>query len=451
MSGSVLEMFHLPLRMSHWTQLTASAAALAVSWSCASSDPASPNDPTPAGPQPTASEQPGPAATPPGPTAINPQPTTDVPVTSSPVNPGEPSGSTSMPEPTGPTSEAPSNPDAPNSWNGCEEFELPADCTIPQDAVLPGELRCTGLYANFEERQLRCGVKEYTPAFELWSDGAAKKRYVWLPPGKKVDVSDPDEFDYPIGTRFWKEFYVGPEGQQKLGETRYLLRAEAGWLYTVYVWDENGANAIQNNDGVDDLFGTGHSVPSREQCKACHQGRVNFVLGWDFIMLGEGASGVTARDLANDGLLDGLDPAWLELAAPGDAVESEALAYLHANCGISCHNTTPDATANPSGLYMRLLANFLGSPQSTDAVAAINQRPAPNAETAGIPNPELDYFDIRPLDPERSLLLARMSFRGTDAAMPPIGSHVVHQAGVDAVRAWIMRMTEDRGYPPPSP
>src|SRR5690606_23050033 len=139
------------------------------------------------------------------------------------------------------------------------------------------------------------------------------------------------------------------------------------------------------------------------------------------------------------------------LTIPGDAVESEALGYLHANCGISCHNTTLDAAANPSGLYLRLLAAFADSPQSTDAVSAINQRPAPNAETAGIPNPGLEYFDFRPLDPERSLVLARMSFRGTDAAMPPIGSHVVHEAGVELVRTWIESMTEDRGYPAPLP
>src|SRR5690606_16017450 len=101
---------------------------------------------------------------------------------------------------------------ADHSWDGCEEFIMPADCTIPQGAVLPGELRCTGLYSNWEERKLRCGVRPYKPAHELWSDAAGKQRYVWLPPGKTIDVSNPDEWDYPVGTRFWKEFYVGPEG-----------------------------------------------------------------------------------------------------------------------------------------------------------------------------------------------------------------------------------------------
>lgn len=336
-----------------------------------------------------------------------------------------------------------------HSWDGCDEFILPADCTIPQGAVLPGELRCTGLYSSWEERTLRCGVQPYTPAHELWSDAAGKQRYVWLPPGAQVDVSNPDDWDYPVGTRFWKEFYVGPEGNQKLGETRYLLRAEAGWLYTAYVWNEDGTAAMQHNDGVEDLFGTGHSVPSREQCKTCHIGRVNFILGWDFIMLGEGASGVTAKDLAEADRLSGLDPALLERGVPGDEVEQAALAYLHANCGVSCHNTTLDATANPSGLYLRLEMDALESPLSTGAASAINQKPAPNAKLGGLP--EVLYYDFRPGDPERSLVYARMRIRGSETAMPPVGTHVVHEEGVAAVKAWIESMTEERGYPPPEP
>jgi len=338
--------------------------------------------------------------------------------------------------------------DGGSGWNGCDEFQLPADCTIPEGAVLPGELRCTGLYSNWETRTLRCGVTEYAPAYELWSDGAEKLRYVWLPPGETIDVSNPDDFDYPVGTRFWKEFHVGPPGNQKLGETRLMLRAEAGWLYTAYVWSEDGTTATQQNDGVTDLFGTGHSVPSREQCRTCHIGRDQFILGWDFIMLSAGATGVTAQTLADEGRFSGLDPSLLDLTIPGDDVEQAALTYLHANCGVSCHNTTPDATANPSGLYLRLEVDALGDVQETAAAAGINQLPGPNAMFGDLPNqPTEPYYDFRPLDPERSLALARMEFRGSETAMPPLGTHVADPDGVALVRAWIEAMTEERGYP----
>jgi hypothetical protein len=315
--------------------------------------------------------------------------------------------------------------------------------------VLPGELRCTGLYSNWQDRTLRCGVTPYAPAYELWADGAGKQRYVWLPPGATVDVSDADEFDYPVGTRFWKEFHVGPASDPTLGETRYLVRADVGWLYTAYVWSEDGTTATQQNAGVEDLFGTGHTVPSREQCKTCHIGRKNFILGWDFIMLGEGATGVTAQSLADEGRFGDFDPALLEVDVPGDEIERAALSYLHANCGVSCHNTTVDATANPSGLYLRLEVDALESPLSTGAAAGINQDPAPNAKLGGLPMQT--YYDFRPGDPERSLVFARMGVRGSETAMPPLGTHVVHEAGVDAIRAWIESMTEERGYPAPAP
>ena len=337
-------------------------------------------------------------------------------------------------------------------WAGCDEFELPPDCTIPEGAVLPGELRCTGLYSDWEAKTLRCGVTAYAPAYQLWADGSGKERYVWLPPEATIDVSDPDEFDYPVGTRFWKEFHVGPEGNQKLGETRFMYRADVGWLYTSYVWSEDGTTAIQENEGVDDLFGTGHSVPSREQCKTCHIGRDNFILGWDFIMLGPGAEGVTAQDLADAGRFENLDPTWLELTLPGDEIEQAALTYLHANCGVSCHNTTPDATANPSGLYLRLNIDDLGSVQDTAAALAINQSPGPNAMFGDLPDQPTDpYYDFRPLDADRSLALARMKFRGSDTAMPPLGTHVADPEGVGVVEAWIESMTEERGYPAPAP
>jgi len=338
-----------------------------------------------------------------------------------------------------------------SSWQGCDAFEMPDDCTIPDGAVLPGELRCTGLYSDWQERTLRCGVRPYTPSYQLWSDGAAKKRFVWLPPGSTIDVSDPDEFDFPVGTRFWKEFHVGETGAQKLGETRYLLKTEAGWLYTAYVWSEDGTTATQINEGVSDLFGTGHRVPSREQCKACHEGREDLILGWDFIMLAEGASDLTAQMLADEGWLSGLDESLLDLKIPGDEVESAALGYLHANCGISCHNTTTFAAANPSGLYLRLNVEEMASAPDSAAAAGINQDPSPNADLGQLPEPNLDYYDFRPLDPQRSLVLARMNHRGSASAMPPLGTHVVDDAGVEIVRAWIESMTEERGYPAPAP
>jgi hypothetical protein len=186
-------------------------------------------------------------------------------------------------EPTGAVADARPEP--------CQPFVLPADCSVPPGAVLYGELRCTGLYGNWEKRTLACGVEPYTPAYELWSDGAVKRRFVSLPPGTLVDVTAVDDFKYAIGTRFWKEFSVVTAAGPRLAETRLMQKVDGGWMYTSYVWSEDQSTAVQNNDGVPNLYGTGHTVPSRTMCKECHAGRSDFILGWDAVLLSGGRAG----------------------------------------------------------------------------------------------------------------------------------------------------------------
>lgn len=355
-----------------------------------------------------------------------------------------------------PTGGGPASGGMGGATSSCEPFVAPEDCEIRDGEVLPSELRCTGLYSDWESKTLHCAARAYAPASALWTDGAGKKRYVALPEGTTIDGSDPDDFVYPVGTKFWKEFSVGDE-PQRVGETRLLQKSELGWIYTTYVYDDEG-NALQMNDGVEDLFGSGHSVPSREQCKSCHAGRKDYVLGWDLFMMGPGASGITREDLVSEGLLEGWSEAGLDeqtlsaLNFPGDETEAAALAYMHANCGVSCHNETTNASGRPSGLYLRVEVNEASSALTTDAVTSgINRNPSPNAETTGLPPATDPFYDFRPLDPERSLSLARMEYRGSATAMPPLGTHQIDEEGVSLVRAWIESMSEARGYPAPAP
>lgn len=334
----------------------------------------------------------------------------------------------------------------------CAAFEMPTDCTTPPNSVLPAELRCTGLYSNLEARAIACGVKPYAPAYQLWTDGAVKQRYVSLPPGTTIDVTDLDEPVYPVGTQFWKEFRIQDgKGGTRLGETRLLRKVEAGWLSATYVWNEDATDALQVIDGVADLFGLGHTVPTRDQCKQCHDGRKDFVLGWDPIMLGEGATGVTWQSLIDDGLLSTSAGSIPKPSIPGNAVERAALGYLHANCGVSCHNRSPGATAPFSALFMRLGVSTLSSVKDTDAyTVAINKVPSSFVPSTIMAPASGAYFDIRPLDLERSLIVARMKLRGV-GQMPLIGSNVVDQTGVDAVSAWISQMSVANGYPAAAP
>ena len=342
---------------------------------------------------------------------------------------------------------------------GCEPFVPPSDCfdesgdfVHPPDGVLPTELRCTGLYGNWEAREPACGVRSYKPAYELWSDAALKRRWLSLPEGTTIDASDRDGFVFPVGTQLFKEFRI-PDGQggTRIGETRLLRKlSEDDWLYTTYVWNEEGTRAVQENAGVADLFGLGHIVPSRDDCQTCHQGRADFVLGFDPVLLGEGAEGLTIESLVAQGLLTAQDAQPTALAIPGTEVERAALGYLHVNCGVSCHNERVQADANDTQMFTRLDADTLGSVSETLAFnTAINKVPSdkiPAEYQASGP-----FIVIRPLDPEGSLLFVRMTERDAGKKqMPQLGTNEVDEVGIAAVRAWIEAMTEEGGYPGPA-
>jgi hypothetical protein len=336
----------------------------------------------------------------------------------------------------------------------CVAFTMPAglDCSSPDDGPLPKDLRCTGLYGDFDTKKLACGLLEYKPAYQLWSDGAEKRRWASIPAGKKIDVSDPDAFVFPAGTKFFKEFRVkGSNGVERMAETRLLQKSADGWIYTSYVWSEDEKSATQMNNmvGVKDLYGTGHVVPNRDQCNECHGGRKDLILGWDALLLGPGAEGVTRETLVSLGLVDG--GAKLDLSIPGNDVERAALGYLHANCGISCHNALPDSKARDSGLYLRLEKGELTSVQTTDAfTSGMNKTPSANAKLDGLPSITGKWVGIRPTDPTRSLLVVRQKLRGVDGQMPRIATNIVDDTGVQLTTDWIKSMTTAAGYPAPA-
>lgn len=73
-------------------------------------------------------------------------------------------------------------------------------------AQLPTQLSATGLFADVATGTLAPDVHTFEPSFALWSDGAEKRRWIWIPPGTTIDATDPDDWSFPVGTKFWKEF-----------------------------------------------------------------------------------------------------------------------------------------------------------------------------------------------------------------------------------------------------
>src|SRR4051812_38311753 len=93
----------------------------------------------------------------------------------------------------------------------------------------------------------------------------------------------------------------------------------------------------------------------------CHRGRPDHILGFEPVLLGlPGATGLTLGTLVAEGRLS-QPPAHVQLTVgdDGTGVDEPALRWLHVNCGTSCHNANPNATAYGTGLRMRLDATKL--------------------------------------------------------------------------------------------
>jgi mono/diheme cytochrome c family protein len=290
-------------------------------------------------------------------------------------------------------------------------------------AALPERLSETGLYAS-DGVTLREGVRAYSPRFELWSDGATKRRWIALPPGTTIDTTDPDFWSFPVGTKLWKEF-------TKNGvrvETRLIERTSTrNYQMVAYVWKVDQSDAILAVDGQPHALGTDHDVPSAQDCGTCHLNHPGRILGFSAIQLDSDAGELTLDRLRGEGLLSTAVP-----SAKGENLDStamQALGILHANCG-TCHN--PNSTIPYRGVDLQLRIAHLGTIQETPFYRT----------TVGIPagsNPDglTPAFLVVPGAPGASALVHRMGSRANLVAMPPLASQVVDVKGLEVVSAFI--------------
>src|SRR6476661_7825652 len=84
--------------------------------------------------------------------------------------------------------------------------------------TLPERLSETGLYVAGSTTVVRDDNLAFAPQYPLWSDGTTKRRWIHLPAGTAIDASDPDAWEFPPGTRLWKEFSFGRPVETRLIE-----------------------------------------------------------------------------------------------------------------------------------------------------------------------------------------------------------------------------------------
>jgi len=319
--------------------------------------------------------------------------------------------------------------------------------------VFPPTLPETGLYCDFATGVIAPSNKLFRPKYELWSDGAVKTRWFYLPPGKTVDTSDMDHWSMPVGAKFWKEFkYNG-----KRIETRLIVRVALGtatdFRYAAYKWNamESAATLWNSATGEKDTAPLGpgaeplqHDIPSEAECGRCHGPLPEHILGFSAIQLSHSLGGETITTLAAAKLLSAAPEAAAGFIVPGNAVEEPALGFLHANCG-NCHNETP--TGSTVGLtppYMVRLLVGNTTVQSTNtyktAVNVIHSLGLQLSADAGV-----GVYRIQGGNPDVSEIHYRMSVRGgVNQQMPPIDTKITTPDGLTIIENWI------KALPPPS-
>jgi uncharacterized repeat protein (TIGR03806 family) len=284
------------------------------------------------------------------------------------------------------------------------------------------------------------GVQPYTLNTSLFSDGAEKYRYVWLPPGMKADYRAAGALAFPVGAVLIKRFAFPADLRQPTNavrpiETRLLIHRPAGWAALSYVETDGGAVLkragakvpVQFIDKAGKAQAIDYAVPNQNQCKTCHlDGEAITPIGPTAANLNDGRQ---LMAWAASGRLAGLPATgvpqlarWDDAAAPLDA---RARAYLAVNCG-HCHSR--GGFASNSGLY-------LVPEETTPAHLGMLKRPVAAGRGSGG-----HEFSILPGQPEKSILLHRMTASEPGIMMPQFGRALTHDEGIALIRQWIAAM-----------
>lgn len=313
----------------------------------------------------------------------------------------------------------------------------------------PQRLSETGLYVH-GTLAIDPTNRPYSPQYALWSDGAGKARWVFLPAGTTIDVNDVDAWDFPVGTKFWKEFAFN--GRKV--ETRFLWKAtEAAWVFASYAWNAAQTDAtLVPEAGMRNVAEVApnarHGIPSTADCRACHDAARTEILGFNALQLSTDRDPnaphaeplepgmVTLRTLIEEGRLS---PARTDLLSEPpripatDPLTRSALGYLSANCG-HCHNAEGQLAS--VGLFLKHTAGTSGWRETPAARSAIG-RPS-TWQVPGAPDGATQI--IARGTPDLSALLQRMRSRRPSSQMPPLGTVTPDRDAIALIESWIARM-----------
>jgi uncharacterized repeat protein (TIGR03806 family) len=300
---------------------------------------------------------------------------------------------------------------------------------VPPSASLPWLLSDTGCFNKIDPRLPVDGLIPYDVRIPFWSDGAAKRRFLALPPGESAQIRPDGSIHFPVGSVLAKQFFL----DRRLVETRLMMKHREGqWTGATYAWDADQRDARLVDDGealTAEVGGVPWRFPDRPACLGCHN--ADRSLGMEVQQLDLERGFPETLRAANQldtfrrvGILEGDVPLLPRMPRRGEGTLAErARAYLHVNCAI-CH-----VRNGPTPVDMDLR---FGTPLADMRICDV----VPKEGDLGIP----DARRLTPGAPAGSLLLQRMHASGPEH-MPPIGPQLVDQAGAALVEAWIASLT----------
>lgn len=325
------------------------------------------------------------------------------------------------------------------------------------------------------KRKQRGVFAKYLPQYPLWSDGSIKKRWVYIPKRAQIDTRDPDNWVFPTGTKFWKEFAFEENGSLRKIETRLMEKtADDSWIMLTFVWNEAQTNAVLAPEaGIKNHYelanGKFYDIPSQHDCEYCHSKagidngpQKTPVLGFSALQLSDDRD---PNAIHGEPLTKGMMTLlalqkrkivshkmdYLPAIAESEyaPLQRSVFGYLHGNCG-HCHNESGLAEfTNTLNFNHKATARFIQ--QNGTYKTAIAKPITAYLQPAGSPT-----LVINPGHAADSALIYRMTeefeqytFHVPDwhhsagfsltlgVKMPFVGTNVIDQTAIDVITEYI--------------
>jgi hypothetical protein len=313
-------------------------------------------------------------------------------------------------------------------------------------APAPSNLKDVGLFPAFPDvAQVNPRAFGFEPRFPLWSNGLDKVRYLVLPTGKKINTTDRNLWDFPVGTMLFKTFsFKDPAmgGKDRPVETRLIRRLNdtaatrtEQWEFLIYEWSEDAKSATlianpRNPKPRQVVIGgqtITHEIPSRTNCRQCHIANFATVIGFDELRLnGPRASGGMnqLQEVIGKGFLTVTPPTPFATITDTNMQRRAVREYMHANCG-HCHN---------GGMTVEEVTRVFDLREKAFEMNTINK------PTEGRTKPGLRIIPGRPDDSILYQAFSREMNEPELNRMPLVGVQVADMPAVMLLRQWILSL-----------